>query len=110
MLTDTVSANPEPRELLGVLGLRFPRRRDYSAHLNCVSHAAGIIPRTWIALSKLPELSRSLGLRFPSLRNYPGHLDCVFHASGIIPLTWIAFSTSPELSRALGLRFPSLGD
>jgi hypothetical protein len=53
--------------------------------MDCVFHASGIIPRTRIAFSMPPELSRALGLRFPSLRNYPAHLVCAILASGIIP-------------------------
>jgi hypothetical protein len=83
-------------------------RRGVDGHLVCAIQASGIIPGTWIAFSKPPELFRALGLRFPNLRDYPAHLDCVFQASGIIPRTWIAFSKPPGLSRALGLRIPCL--
>jgi hypothetical protein len=80
--TGTWIALSMPPELSRALGLRFPSLRDYSAHLDCVFQASGIIPRTWIAFSKPPGLSRALGLRIPCLRNYPAHLVCAFLASG----------------------------
>ena len=73
--------------LFSALGLRFPRLRDYSAHFVYAILASALIPRTRIAFSKAPEVSRALWPRVSRFLDYLGHLDRRSWAPGLLAPT-----------------------